>query len=273
VKNQFIRTGLTSIAVGVALLACSESPTSLPDNGVDDAMVGSLMSQLAAGGSATASSVASGGSTAAPSDTTSRDPRACLYNTTTKFFVCPARTLPNGMTDSTSFQLLDAANNPLPRFDTLVVAFRRVSRLNGTLNQPIQTQNGPVAATQSITQNDDMTITGFRTNTPEQNGTGTMTNTIVPVGMPTGTVSVSKTVAGLKFDPSPTGPRYPTAGTITAQITNQQGSGPQFTSTQVTTYDGTSIAKTVITTPNGPTRTCTYDMAANPPVPPTCTTS
>ena len=270
-KNPFVRSLVATLAFSVIVPACDNS-TAPPDEGeVADAVVGALMSNLDAGAGAGAASVASGGSTAAPSDTTKRtqDSKACPLNAATGYFVCAPVTLPNGMTANSSFQLLDAADAPRTKYDSLVVKLRRISSMTGTLTQPIQTPNGPVNATQTIAQHVTVVLTGFRANAPEQNGTGRMTNTIVPEGLPTGNVTVAKTVAGLRIDPSPTGPKYPIAGTITSVVTSQQGTGPAFTSTQVTTYNGSAIATTVITPQNGPVRTCTYDMTKKEP--PVCT--
>lgn len=271
-RNQFVRPVVWLVLSGT-LVACSESPVALPDSVDADAAVGSLLAQLDAGGGASAASVASGGSTANPSDTSKKsDPKACVFNATTKYFVCPAQTMPNGMNVSSSFQLLDAAGEPKSKFDTLVVALRRVTDMTGTLTQPMQTPNGAVNATQTMASHDTMVIAGIRTNAPVQNGSGTMSNTIQPEGLPSVSVTVTKTVAGLKIDPTPTGPKYPIAGTITSVVSSKQGTGPEFTTTQVTTYDGTSIAKTVITLPNNlGSRTCTYDMTKKDP--PVCTNS
>jgi hypothetical protein len=97
-----------------------------------------------------------------------------------------------------------------------------------------------------------------------------MSNTIVPEGMPTAVMSATTEFKDIEF-PTDTTKRWPAGGTITATIKSTTGTQPEVTTTQVTTYDGTSIAKTVITLPNGTKRTCTYDMSKPPgESPPTC---
>ena len=85
-------------------------------------------------------------------------------------------------------------------------------------------------------------------------------------------MSATVTFAHMIMPDPKSGKAYPLGGTITSVITSKSGTDPTVTTNQVTTYDGTAIAKTVITLPNGATRTCTYDMSKPPGAsPPSCT--
>jgi hypothetical protein len=264
--------GLVRAAVATALLVtagCSAGEVTVPK--ADAPTVSSLLTQLEAGQSAGSASLASSGTSTAPvAPATNQDPNACVYDATDKRFNCPRRTMPNGMTMDMYFQLLDGAGAPQAAFDTATTAaIRRVSDRAGTLNQPLMTQNGPVPAVQTITEHLDMTLSGIRTGNPVHNGTGTMTNALVPTGLPSANITATQTFTGIVIDPAPSAPKYPKAGSIGATVVSTTGSQPQVTTTQVTTYDGTKVAKTVITLPNGGTRTCTYDMTSQ--APPVCT--
>lgn len=272
------------LAVCAAMFACAESAVDPGETEDTAADVSALLSQMDAGSAAASSSASSGGTSgaSAPPDTAKKNANACLWDAALKGFKCPTRIMPNGMKHDMYFQLLDAGNQPQEKFDTAIVkAIRRVSDRSGTTNNPLMTQNGPVPATQEVAAHEDMTMTGIRTDAPEQNGTGTTTTKLVPEGMPSADISAQQTFSKIVFPPpppppqpgqAPPGPMYPKSGTITSVITSKTGTQPSVTTTQVTTYDGTSIAKTVITMPNGQTRTCTYDMSAKTPSPPNCTT-
>jgi hypothetical protein len=265
------------------MFACSENALD-PGDGPGDAAadVTSLLAQMDAGTAAASSSMSSGGTSTPPPDTGKQNASACVYDTPLQGFKCPTKVMPNGMKYDMFFQLLDASHQPQQMFDTATTkAIRRVTDRSGTMNQPLMTQNGPVPATQEIVGHEDMTLSGIRTNAPEQSGTGTMSNKLVPEGMPSADINSTQTFSKIVFPPPPAVPPapgsqptpvYPKSGSITSVITSKTGSQPSVTTTQVTTYDGTPIAKTVITLPNGMTRTCTYDMSAKTPSPPNCTT-
>jgi hypothetical protein len=276
-KKAIAVPAIAYLAACAAMFACSENSL-VPDPGdpIDpDAKVTSLLSQLDAGSNAAASSMSSGGTAGAPAPTGSQDSKACTYSAETKRTTCPTKTMPNGMTHDLYFQLLDAQGNAQETFDTATtVGIRRVADRSGTLNQPLMTQTGPVNSTQQMTVHEDMVLSGLKTATPMQNGTGTMRNVIDRSDRPPpgDTVEVTQTFTNIFIDPAPTGPKYPKGGTITATVVNKMGNGSKTTTTQVTTYDGSTIAKTVITpaAPGAQTRTCTYDMTKQ--APPTCTT-
>jgi hypothetical protein len=197
----------------------------------------------------------------------------CQIDLASETFKCPTRTLPNGLKMTGYFQLPDVSNHPQFQYDSATTnAIRMVTDVSGTISQPLITQTGPVPATQTIANHDEITLSGLRTGTREHNGTGTMSNTIAPQGLPTATMTATVAFAHMTFPKTVTEASYPLGGTITSVITSKTGDLPTVTTNQVTTYDGTAIAKTVITLPNGSTRTCTYDMSKPPGTsPPSCT--
>ena len=86
-------------------------------------------------------------------------------------------------------------------------------------------------------------------------------------------MKVATMTEGFAFVPPPPPPekptvRYPISGKVTATVTSQRADMPQAgsTTTQVTTYDGSKIAKLVISLANGTIlKTCTWDMTASGP--------
>ncbi|HEX7939047.1 MAG TPA: hypothetical protein VF483_08635 [Gemmatimonadaceae bacterium] len=281
-KRVSLVTAAVLMACGAVLAACGGG-----DKSVDDALgpgqtpvdssntkVTGMIAQLDAG-QAAASSAASSGGQGAPSGSASNAPPAqsCTFADSTMSFYCPTITQPNGMVYKMRFQLLDSAGAPQAHFDTVTTrAVKRITDRSGTVNQPLMTQNGPVPATQTMSEHVEMTLSNIRPGlTPEQNGNGVMTNSIVPTGLASATMTVTETFEHIVIDPAPGAPKYPKSGKVTVVMVSQTGTAPQVTTTQVTTYDGTATATTVITLPGGAKRTCTYSMTANPPVPPTCT--
>jgi hypothetical protein len=197
------------------------------------------------------------------------DAAQCTFEAEAVRFVCPPFTAANGLVTTSYFQLLDAASVPMAKFDTaLTVAIRRVTQKTGFVSNPLITQTGPVPAVDTTKNNDDLVLSGIKTTVRRLNGTGTMAVVIVPEGQPVVHITATTTTADLSFTPTP--PKYPLTGKVTAVVSSIRGTDPQTTTSQVTTYDGSKIAKLVITLLNGSTRTCTWDMTAN--VPPVCTT-
>jgi hypothetical protein len=273
-KVIVLRTAACIVAAAT-LYACGggDSATAPPAVGNTTAKVNALLSEISAGQQAASASVSSGGG-AAPSTSSSQseDAGVCQIDLASESFKCPTRTLPNGLKMTVSFQLLDASSNPQPAFDsTTTNAIRMVTDVSGTISQPLMTPTGPVPATMTIANHDVITLSGLRTGTREHNGTGTMSNTIVPQGLPTASMTATVAFAHITFPKTMTEASYPLGGTITSVITSKTGDLPSVTISQVTTYDGTAIAKTVITLPNGSKQTCTYDMSKPPgSAPPNC---
>ncbi len=199
---------------------------------------------------------------AAPADNAA----LCVLDTATVTWGCPPQTLQSGLVNKVSFQFLDATNAPQMHFDTVTTAaIRRVSDLIGTISQPVQTQNGPVPATQTSDHHEDVVLTGLHAESHVQNGTGTMTQTIAMEGRDTAFITAPTTTTGILSSPKVP---YPVGGSYTAVVHTVQGPSTS-TTTQVTSFDGTTVARLVITFVGGKQRVCTYDMTSQ--TPPTCT--
>jgi hypothetical protein len=91
-----------------------------------------------------------------------------------------------------------------------------------------------------------------------------MSNPIVPQGLPTATMTATVALAHMTFPKTMTEASYPLGGTITSVITSKTGDEPTVTTSQVTTYDGTAIAKTVITLPNGSDMHVRHEQTTGP---------
>jgi hypothetical protein len=251
------------------------------------AQINALLTEIINGQSAAGQSLSAGGvpgASAAPLSSaalTSLSPAAlrssapdtanaalCVFDDATKRFNCPSRTQPNGLVTTMYFQLLDSAGTPQTDFDTLTTkGVRRVTDQKGVVSSPLITQSGPIPAVDTTNNHNDLVLSLGPLH--KLNGTGLMSVVIVPEGRDVAHITAPTTTTNLQF-PHDTTTHFPIAGQITATVTSITGTQPSVTTTQVTTYDGTSIAKLVITLPGGGKRTCTYDMTA-PNVPATCT--
>lgn len=194
---------------------------------------------------------------------------ACTFDSTAVRFNCPPRTLPGtGMIHIVSFRFVDSTGKAQTHFDTIAtMGLIRWTADSGTYSQPVGTSNGPVAATQSSHNTDSTMLTGLHAGqTHTQNGAGHLTHTIVEQGVvDTAFITAPTTNAGIQT--SSTVP-YPVAGSSTAVVHTVQGKNIS-TTTQVTSFNGTSTATLVITFTTGGKRTCTYDMTS--PAAPVCT--
>jgi hypothetical protein len=194
---------------------------------------------------------------------------ACTFDATSSKFNCLARTLPgSGFIHIVSFQFVDSAGKPQTQFDTIKTAgLIRWTADSGTRSQPVQTMSGPVPATQSTHNSDSTMLTGLHVGqTHTQNGAGTLQQMIAEQGVvDTAFITAPTTVTGIQT--GATVP-YPVAGSYTAVVHTVQGA-TNSTTTQVTSFNGTSTATLVITFLGGAKRTCTYNMTSQ--VAPTCT--
>lgn len=210
------------------------------------------------------------------------DAAKCTFDEVNVRHVCPNFTQANGVVIKTWFQFLDAQNQPHKDPDTATtVAIRRFVEKAGVVVTQFTPQGGPtVPATDTMKNTDTLTLTGLK-GPPEGrklNGKGTMSAVIVPEGQPVGHMTATTTTENFAFIPPPPPPatptvRYPISGKVTAIVASYREDKPTqgSTTTQVTTYDGTKIAKLVITAATGQLlRTCTWDMTLQN-VLPTCT--
>jgi hypothetical protein len=245
------------------------------------ARINALLSQItnaqtAAGQGLSASGVPSssaepGYSAGASFATAPDNAAACVLDTIAVRFNCPSQTAQNGVVTTMYFQLLDSAGTPMRGFDTLkTVSVRRVSDHVGAYSSPLMTVNGPVQAVDSINNHDDMLLNASPTAPHKLNGTGLMKVVLVPVGLPVVHISAPTVTTDVGFFTDST-KHFPNSGSVSATVTSLDPRNPgPVTTTQVTSYDGTPIAKLVITLPTGAKRTCTYDMTA-PNTAPSCT--
>jgi hypothetical protein len=191
----------------------------------------------------------------------------CVLDSTAVMWHCPTAISPVGDTVNVSFQFLDTLNTPQFNFDPAsTAAIRRISDSHTKNTSPLQTVNGPVPAVQVDTQHQDVVLGGILSGNHAQNGTGSIIHMIAVDGRDTAFITAPTTVTGILT--SPTVP-YPIGGSYTAVVHTVQGKSTS-TTTQVTSFDGTSTAKLVITfAMGGAPRVCTYDMTS--PAPATCT--
>lgn len=244
--------------------------------------INALGQSLSAGGVPSGSPELAGGAGGAGATLASTPPDAakCVFDPAAVRHVCPAFTQTNGVVVTTWYQFLDAQSQPHEVPDTAkTVAIRRFIQKAGVVNSQHTSQAGTVPAIDTMKNADTLTLTGLK-GPPEGrrlNGKGTMSVVIVPQGQPVARISATTTTENFAFAPPATPPataiHYPVSGKVTAIVTSVREDQPQAGSTtsQVTSYDGSKIAKLVISLLNGTVlRTCTWDMtAAN--VAPTCT--
>jgi hypothetical protein len=239
---------------------------------IDDAL-NALSTSLTAGGVPTGSPPPmAGGATMSLADAAPPPPppdaAKCTFDDATVRWDCPSFTQPNGMVIKSWFQFLDAQNVVQKEMDTLkIVAIRRATERSGNVVSQHTSQSGTVPAVDTMSSADTLVLSGLR-GTPDArrlDGSGGMSVVIVPEGQPVATVSATITTARLALNAKPGEPHYPIAGTITAIVKSVRADQPQAgsTTTQVTSYDGTTIAKLVITAATGQLlRTCTWDMTS-----------
>lgn len=190
----------------------------------------------------------------------------CVPDSAAVMWHCPMTVDPLGDTITVSFQFLDTANTPQMHFDSASTAsIRRVSDSHTKNTQPLHTDSGTVSAVQVDTTHQDVILSGVLTGKHVQNGTGKIIHMIAAQGRDTAFITAPTTTTGIL---SSAKVPYPVGGSYTAVVHTVQGK-TSSTTTQVTSFDGTTTATLVISFAQGGKRTCTYDMTSQ--VPPTCT--
>lgn len=198
---------------------------------------------------------------------------ACTFDEANTRWNCPDFTQTNGLVSKSWFQFLDAAGAPHKTVDTTKTAsIKRVVTLSGVIPQTVPVQGqGPTQMTDTTLQSDTLTLSGLLGPAADRKAisTGHLKHVMVGVNNQSLILRMSgpKTVEDFKFaapvNGQPPAQRYPISGKITLVWTTSQDGNPSntATTTQVTTYDGTAIAKLVIRNAQGNViRTCTYDM-------------
>lgn len=209
------------------------------------------------------------------------DAAKCTFDEANVRWNCPDITQKDGLITKSWFQFLDAGSKPQKLIDTLTTAsIRRVIATSGATNHTLGTPKGVVDVSDTTANTDTLTLSGLLGPKDQRKviSKGFVKHVMVPTGQGNIRMSGPKTVEDFKFDPpskdgAPPARRYPISGKITlVWTTSQDGvANSTATTTQVTTYDGTAIAKLVITSAQGKViRTCTYDMTSQTSAP-TCT--
>jgi hypothetical protein len=245
--------------VGVAVAACSDSPTGPGSSTLDLKALLAEMSTPSIGAATSFATAAAGPMTvAAPSV----DPGQCTYTADTGFFVCPTLTS-NGLTITRMYRLIDAAGNSQSQLNGQTSAIETKTTVKGTPPPPSQ-----FSRNSSITLDgaSDMTLSGIRTGKHTLNGVSvtTMTGsfdlngTSIPINS-----TVTQTTTNLVLPNASAGQQWPQSGTMSFDETSNvlsTGLGPATSMHLVMTFNGTSIVTVTITDALG-TSTCHFDMA------------
>ena len=252
-----------SVSLAAALLAAacsSDSPTSPPSS--QQVNVAQLFSEFSAPGVASAVAVLPS-TIPAPTILTGLT-GSCPYDTASRSFVCATSTS-SGITYAVTYQLLDAAGNPLGASadKSTTAAMHATTRVTGTLTLP-PSATGGTSGPVTLSQQGDMTLSGLLGTTHTLNGTSKLTLTgAVALGSGTTAVSASttETVKDLAIPASSSsGLPYPRSGTITVDASSTLGTAPPIPAHAVMTFDGTSTA-TIVLTVGGVTQRCTVNLA------------
>jgi hypothetical protein len=241
-----------SLSFGIACLvgsACGDG------TGPQDLTVADLLADVDEAQSYGASAMMAGGAGAsAVPRSVSGDPAACAFNSGTSTFVCPSTTV-NGITVSTSFQLLDASNNPQSSYSrATTAAIRRVADVSGT----ITSTTGTATTTVTFVAHDDATLSGLLTGTHTLNSSGNATAAITSGGFAYNIVT-TQTVTNLVLPQRGGETRYPQSGTIAASIA-LSSVGITNTTNVTLSFNGSATATLVIS--NGSfSRTCAIDLS------------
>lgn len=255
------RVGFAAIAL--AMLACSDSPTS-PDNAtVPDAAT--LLAEMSSSSIGAAEALV-GSSGPNVSMAATSDPRACTYNEATGFFVCPTVTT-GSLTVSRMYRFIDAAGHSQPKPDAQTSAFETKTSVSGTLTT---TTTDPRASTGSYTINSasDQTLSGLRAENHTLNG---VTTTTIKGTLQLGTTTLNldeaqrETTTNLVLPNVRKGQKWPLSGTISIEETtnNFDSSTNPDTFNISITFNGTSVVTFTFSGPFG-SNSCKVDLAAPP---------
>jgi hypothetical protein len=277
-------TTKTPVDTATANAAARTAATNTLLTQINDALT--AMSQSASAGGAggptggQAGGMMTGATATLDGSTPPADAAKCTFDDANVRWNCPNITQANIVTTSW-FQFLDAANKPQKLIDTLSTAsVRRFVGTTGFSQHQLPTPKGVTDVTDTVANSDTLTLSGLLGPKDQRKviSKGFVKHVMVPANQGIIRMSGPKTTEDFKFDPpskdgAPPARRYPISGKITLVWTTSQDGvvNSAATTTQVTTYDGTPIAKLVITSAQGKViRTCTYDMTSQTSAP-TCT--
>lgn len=245
--------------IGVAVAACSESPTGPRSSTAD---LKSLLAEMSPSSISSATAFAMPRAGQLSVVTPAFDPGQCTYTAASGFFVCPTLTT-NGLTITRMYRLIDGAGNGQSTLDAQTSAIETKMTVKGTPTSQSQfSTGGPF----TIDGNSDMTLSGIRTDKHTLNGVSTTTlsgsfdvnGASVPINS-----TVVQTTTNLVLPNAKAGQKWPQSGTIILDETSNflsTGLDVPETTHVVMTFNGTSEVTVSITDPFG-TSTCHFDMS------------
>lgn len=254
------RIGLGAIAL--AMLACSDSPTGPGSATIPDAAT--LLAEMSSSSIGAAEALA-GPSSVSFSVAPASDPRACTYDETNGFFVCPTVTT-GSLTITRMYRFIDAAGHSQSKPDAQTSAFETKTTVNGTVTTTTTT---PRVSTGSYTINStsDQTLSALRAENHILNG---VTTTAITGTLELGTTTLAldehltETTSDLALPNVRKGQKWPQSGTITIdETTNNFDSSPPDTFHTTIKFDGTSSVTITFSGPFG-SSSCRVDLAAPP---------
>jgi len=256
------RIGLA--AIGLAMLACSDSPSGPTTPTIPDAAT--LLAEMSSSIIGAAESFAGSSNVNVVLPTSASDPQACTYNAGTGFFTCPTVTT-GSLTISLMYRFIDAAGNSQSKPDAQTSAFETKTTVSGTLTS---TTTNPRPSTSSYTINSasDQTLSELRAENHTLNGI--TTTTIQGTLQSSGTTlpldeHLKETTSNLVLPNARKGQKWPLSGTITVEDTSNDFDpfAPTVTYLTTITFHGTSKVTFTFSGPFG-SSSCTVDLAAAP---------
>jgi len=249
---------LTTITFAGCRSSDSTGPSSA--NTVD---LSALISEIQMGSGGAAGVMAANGFpvTAAPALV----PSSCVYSGATQGFACATFTS-NGLTISATFFLLDAAghfqSSPDP---ATTAAIRTVTDMSGTT----KLDQGGTSGSMTLSNHQDMTLSGLLTGTHVLNGTSTMHSdlTLTAPGALHMVLDQTSVTANVTMPKTGSSTPWPTSGTVTNDGTTTTLGGSQpigVTTHSVLTFNGSGNVTIVTTISSGSasfTTTCKLNLA------------
>lgn len=250
--------------IGLAMLACSDSPSGPTTPTIPDAAT--LIAEMSTSSIGAAEALAVSSSLNPVPTTNALDPRTCTYSESTGFFVCPTVTI-GSLTVSRMYRFIDAAGNSQSKPDGQTSAFETKTSVSGTLTSTT-TDPRPSTGSYTINSSSDQTLTGLRAENHTLNGLTTTTiqgtlqsaGTTLPIDE-----HLKETTSNLLLPNPRKGQKWPLSGTIAVEETTENFDPftPSATYLTTITFSGTSKVTLTFSGPFG-NSSCTVDLAAPP---------
>ncbi len=247
-----------------ALVSCMDPGSPSTQQQADEALAMTLL-----GLDVDPNATTAGGHTAdAPSVT-------CSWNATTLWTTCTSTN--RGLTVTREMQFLNPAGTPQQRPDSTTNSMRAKTTVTGTTTFTNPATNSPTITT-TVNRNSDETVTGLARSSTQRVVNGTASGSENSTGTDSrGTIAVARTFADTTTNMTFTSPHnplapYPVSGRITRNVSSTVTVGDaaarSYTSREVHTFAAGRL--TVVTTMNGHTRTCVFQLGPTKSAP-TCT--